>query len=134
MKTIIALVFILTLAPSLSGAQESACEDSPAPIMLLQGYSAPFPGWLLSPCRAANLAAKIEALEKLVQLEQDKAAEEVQALEWALSDTVLDSMKAVATASERSWWESHTTEIGVVGVGLGVVLGVLGCFLVDSAF
>jgi len=132
MRTIITLVFILVQAAAM--AQSPDCEDASAPVLLLQGYAAPFPGWLLSPCRAANMAAKIEALEKLVQLEKDKAAEEVQALEWALSDTVLDSMKAVATASERSWWESHTTEIGIIGVGLGVVLGTLGYFLVDSAF
>jgi hypothetical protein len=108
------------------------CENSSAPVLLLSGYAAPFQGWLLSPCRAANLAAKIEALEKLIALERAKSLEEVAALEQALSYITLQGIKATTHAGQRSWWERHTTEVGLIGVGLGIAIGVVSCYALSQ--
>jgi hypothetical protein len=123
MKTAVIVALVLVLFPSVVNAEDADCSEALPPTLMLKGYVAPWDGWLLVPCRAANLTVKIETLGKLLDLEKERSIEKEQTLKTALEDLSYSSILAVSKASERSWWESHATEIGLFGFGLGLVLG-----------
>ena len=100
MKHLIVLAIILLA---------TTAQADPAPVLLQVADPAPFQGWLVSMTRAANLVAKIETMQMLLDIEEGRGRDLEALYTDALQAAAVMATTAILEASERSWWERHSS-------------------------